>query len=180
MGIRPDTKDWTWVVTTRCEFCGFDPTLLDRTRIADRITDSVDGWRAVVTRAEAADRPNDHTWSPLEYACHVRDVHTVMRERLESMLSVQPAEFANWDQDQAAVDGHYGDQDPQETADRIAKNAAAFADAYREVGDDQWEREGLRGNGASFTVATLAAYALHDLQHHRVDVGLPATPEVMR
>ncbi|MCF8590496.1 DinB family protein [Gordonia liuliyuniae] len=177
MPITPDDKDWTWVTTRRCGFCGFDPGGVHRTQIADRIAESADGWREVLARADADHRRNDHTWSPLEYGCHVRDVHTVMRERLELMLTVTPATFANWDQDEAAVDGRYGEQDPGVVADRLEANAAAFATAYRAVADDEWEREGLRGNGAAFTVWSLAAYALHDLEHHRVDVGLPATPE---
>ncbi|MCF8605859.1 methyltransferase type 12 [Gordonia sp. HY442] len=177
MGITPDTKDWTWVTTRRCEFCGFDPAAVERSEVADRIAASTSGWRGVLARTDVATRPNDHTWSALEYACHVRDVHTVMRERLELMLAVQPAEFANWDQDEAAVDGRYGDQDPSDVADQIDANAAACAAAYRAVPDGQWTREGLRGNGSAFTVDTLAAYAVHDLEHHRVDVGLPARSE---
>lgn len=174
MAITPDTKDWTWVTTRRCEFCGFDPAGVAHRDIADRIEASTAGWREVLAREDVASRPDDHTWSPLEYACHVRDVHTVMRERLELMLTVAPAEFANWDQDEAAVAERYGEQDPRGVADQLEANAARFAAAYRAVGDDQWTREGLRGNGAAFTVSTLASYALHDLQHHRVDVGLPA------
>ncbi|GAA4666162.1 DinB family protein [Gordonia humi] len=176
MAIAPEDKDWTWVTTRRCAFCGFDPGGLVHSEVAGRISASTAGWREVIARPGATVRPNDHTWSPVEYACHVRDVHAVMRERLESMLARQPAHFANWDQDEASAD--YADQDPSTVADDMEANAAAFADAYRSVADDQWTREGLRGDGAVFTATSLAAYALHDLTHHRVDVGLPATPLV--
>ena len=35
----------------------------------------------------------------------------------------------------------------------------------------RWERRGSRSNGSQFTVATLAGYFLHDVEHHLHDVG---------
>lgn len=36
---------------------------------------------------------------------------------------------------------------------------------------EQWARTGRRGDGKDFTVASFAAYFLHDVEHHlRVDV----------
>jgi hypothetical protein len=39
------------------------------------------------------------------------------------------------------------------------------------VSGDAWERRGIRSNGSQFTVATLAVYFLHDVEHHLHDVG---------
>jgi hypothetical protein len=174
MAIEPDTKDWTWVMSRPCTDCGFDPSTVDRDEVGDRIASSADGWANILSGPDATQRPNDSTWSPLEYGCHIRDVHRIMAQRLELILTTEPAEFANWDQDETAVADGYRTQDPTVVAGEIADAAARFAAAYDAVADDQWDRRGLRSNGSSFTVDTFAVYALHDLEHHRVDVGLPA------
>jgi len=44
--------------------------------------------------------------------------------------------------------------------------AAAF-DAVRGA---QWERTGVRSDGAFFTVDSFARYFLHDIEHHLWDV----------
>ncbi|CAM3801413.1 DinB family protein [Tsukamurella strandjordii] len=177
MAITPDTKDWTWVMERACPECGYDPDSVRRTDVGDRIARSAAGWEAVLARPGVAVRPDERTWSPLEYGCHIRDVHRIMRSRLALMLSYDEAvadgaRFANWDQDATADEDDYTAQDPAVVARELAAAAADFADAYRAVGEDQWERRGLRSNGSAFTVDSFARYALHDLEHHRVDVGL--------
>ncbi|WP_026919373.1 DinB family protein [Gordonia shandongensis] len=174
MTIEPESKDWTWVIDTPCVDCGFDPGTLTRAGVADRIAASAAGWETVLSRPGVAERPDPQTWSPLEYACHVRDLYTVMRQRLELMRERQPARFADWDQDAVAVAGDYRGQDPVAVGAALAANAREFADAYRAVPERDWTRRGERGDGRPFTVETLARYAIHDVEHHRVDVGLPA------
>ena len=174
MTIKPDTKDWTWVIALRCSECGFDPAEFQRAEICDRILATVDGWRERLARPDVTHRPNATTWSALEYACHVRDVNAVMTERLEMMLQTQPVDFADWDQNTAEAEAGYNGQDPETVADQLAAATKGFAELYRMVGDDDWSRQGMRSNGSPFTVETLGMYALHDLEHHRVDVGLPA------
>ncbi|ALG84009.1 DinB family protein [Gordonia phthalatica] len=174
MTIKPDTKDWTWVIALRCSECGFDPAEFRRAEICERILATVDGWREVLARPDVTHRPNADTWSPLEYACHVRDVNAVMTERLEMMLQTQPVNFADWDQNSAEAEAGYNAQDPETVADQLEAAAKGFAELYRVVGDDDWARQGMRSNGSPFTVETLGIYAVHDLEHHRVDVGLPA------
>ncbi|GAA1070838.1 DinB family protein [Tsukamurella spumae] len=175
MAIEPDSKDWTWVIERACPACGFDPSTVRREDVADRIARSAVGWDAALARPDARDRPNDETWSVLEYGCHVRDVNRIMRERLDLMLAQDGAAFANWDQDVTAVEDAYGEQDPATVAAELAAAAAAFGAAYRTVGDDDWARTGLRSNGSAFTVESFAVYALHDLEHHRIDVGMENT-----
>jgi hypothetical protein len=174
VAIEPDGKDWTWVLERACPDCGFDPAGVRRGDVPNRIRRSADDWTAVLTRPDAARRPNEHTWSPLEYGCHLRDVHRIMTERLQLMLREQPAHFANWDQDATAVELDYGGQHPGTVAAELAAAAENFATAYAGVTGTQWDRAGLRSNGSAFTVESFAGYALHDLEHHRVDVGLPA------
>ena len=88
-------------------------------------------------------------WSPLEYACHVRDVCRIFGVRATLMLTQTDPSFANWDQDATAVAERY----------------------FERVPADAWGRRGFRSNGSEFTVATLAVYFLHDIEHHLHDVA---------
>jgi SAM-dependent methyltransferase len=169
--IEPDTKDWTWVLERPCAECGFDAPGLDRERLPDAIRDNATLWEVVLGTDDAAVRPAPHLWSPLEYACHVRDVNRLFGERMRLMLTEDAPTFDNWDQDRTAVEDDYGSQDPVKVADEVVAAAEAVAAAYEAVPDDAWQRTGNRSTGDTFTVDTLARYHLHDLVHHAHDVS---------
>jgi SAM-dependent methyltransferase len=171
MSIEPDTKDWTWVLQRSCEDCGFDAPGLSLDRVPQVIRDNATLWEVVLRTDDAAVRPAPHVWSPLEYACHVRDVNRLFLERLRLMLEDDDPTFANWDQDVAAVDGDYLSQDPATVAREVTEAADAVADAYAAVAGEQWQRAGMRSNGDRFTIDTFARYHLHDLVHHAHDVS---------
>ena len=121
------------------------------------------------------------TWSPLEYACHVRDVCRIFGERLALMLGEDAPAFANWDQDATAVEDRYGEQDPATVGREVVEAGAALSTAFARVPDDAWGRTGIRSDGSAFTVLTLGQYGLHDLVHHLWDVGAgpPVNPELV-
>jgi hypothetical protein len=109
-------------------------------------------------------------WSPLEYACHVRDVFRLFGERLALTLDQDDPLFVNWDQDATAVADRYGDQDPTTVAEDLTAAAEAIAAAFEAVPDDAWWRTGRRSDGARFSVETLGRYFAHDPEHHLLDV----------
>ena len=127
-------------------------------------------WTAVLARPDAARRPAPDVWSPLEYACHVRDVCRVFDGRVTLMLTEDAPRFANWDQDETAVAERYGEQDPPVVGAELREAAATVAADFAGVRDEPWGRTGLRSDGSEFTVLTLGQYFLHDLAHHLVDV----------
>jgi len=169
--IEPDTKDWTWVLEQPCEECGFDPAGVAATDLADLIHDNTRGWYGALDGPDAAVRPAPNIWSALEYACHVRDVHRLFRERLTLMLEQDDPQFANWDQDVTAVESRYDEQDPATVSVDLVEAAAEAAAIYAGVEGDQWQRPGRRSNGSVFTVETLGVYHLHDVHHHLHDIG---------
>jgi len=171
MSIEPDLKDWTWVLERPCQECGFDAGRVDVRAAADRVVEMVPSWQAVLARPGAAERPDASTWSPTEYACHVRDVFDLFAQRIGLMLAEDDPRFANWDQDVTAVEQRYDLQDPVVVAGELAVAAEHMAAALRDVPDDAWDRPGRRSNGSRFTVGTLVLYFLHDVEHHLVDVG---------
>ncbi|MFI7482608.1 DinB family protein [Kocuria sp. M1R5S2] len=167
--VPPETKDWTVVIDQGCGECGFRPGY-DVATTGRRTRDTVDRWTAVLDVLGMTDRPGPGTWSPLEYACHVRDLCRVFRERLRLMLEEDDPVFPDWDQNAVAVEEQYNLQDPYEVSGELAQELRATADAFDAVSGSQWARTGRRGDGKEFTVASFAAYFLHDVEHHlRVD-----------
>ncbi len=176
---EPDTKDWTWVLDEVCGECGFDAASVDVTMLGDHLRVNALGWSAVLTTAGASERPGPRAWSATEYACHVRDVHAIFLERLELMLERDEPTFANWDQDETALEQRYDLADPAVVAPVLRANAEAVAAAYDGVPDSAWGRRGVRSNGSAFTVDSLGRYHLHDVVHHLWDVrGLAARATV--
>jgi hypothetical protein len=170
MPIVPDDKDWTWVIDRQCPQCGFDAASVDREHLAERIESTSQSWVAVLAAPGARDRPDDHTWSPLEYGCHVRDVHRVYAGRIGRMLAEDDPRYENWDQDLTAVEERYADQDPSSVAAELAAAAAQLGALFAGVSGDGWERTGQRSDGAAFTVDSIGRYYLHDIEHHLWDV----------
>jgi hypothetical protein len=189
VAITSDTKDWTWVLERACPDCGLDTPAVDPTRVADLVRDNAQAWRSVLADTPTVpSRPAPDVWSPLEYACHVRDVFTLFDERLGLMLHDDDPLFVNWDQDETAVVERYGEQDPVTVAAELELAAQVLAGSFAAVRGDRWGRPGRRGDrwgrpgrrsdGARFTVASFARYFIHDPVHHLWDVTGQRAPAV--
>ncbi len=172
MAIEPETKDWTWVLDRACPECGFDAAAVAPDQVGAMTRDTAAAWQRLLARPrdELTTRPSEDRWSALEYACHVRDVLRIFDQRLALMLTEDDPDFANWDQDDTAVADRYNEQDPAAVAAAIDQAAKPLADRFDGVAGDQWQRTGNRSDGATFTVASLARYFIHDPVHHLVDV----------
>ena len=116
-------------------------------------------------------RPAPTVWSPLEYACHVRDVHVRYLARLEMMLTQDDPHYPNWDQDETAIAQRYHEADPAVVAEELVAASTTLADRFDQVHGHDWERTGVRSDGAEFTIATFAKYFIHDPIHHLHDAG---------
>ena len=171
MVIIPDDKDWTWVLSRPCPECGFDASSATPATVATTIPAVLPRWQSALKRSGVEVRPNEYTWSVLEYACHVRDLFDVFETRLQLMLTEDNPTFENWDQNLTAVENDYGSQDPREVYHELVQAGSDVADAFASVTPEQWPRRGFRSNGSEFTVLTLSGYFLHDLIHHLHDVA---------
>ncbi|GAA3729905.1 DinB family protein [Leifsonia bigeumensis] len=170
MAIEPDTKDWTWVLGKACPECGFDASTTDERDVAGLLRANVAEWPAVLERSDVRVRPDERTWSPLEYAAHVRDVFRLFAVRLDLMLTQDDPIYPNWDQDETAIAEKYNEQDPLVVATGLGAAGRALAAAFDAVPAEAWSRPGRRGDGAKFTIATFARYLIHDPVHHLWDV----------
>ncbi|MEY2452844.1 MAG: hypothetical protein QOD92_2418 [Acidimicrobiaceae bacterium] len=170
MMIEPDIKDWTWVLERPCPDCGYDAATIEPAHVGAGLRDNVELWAPLLMHPAVSERPDDHTWSAVEYACHVRDVFRLFAVRLQLMLDEDGAVFSNWDQDVTAVEDDYASQDATAVGRDLALAGAALADRFDEVPTTGWAHTGLRSDGARFTVETFATYLLHDPTHHIWDV----------
>jgi hypothetical protein len=172
--IVPDDKDWTWVLQRPCPECGFDTRTIERQEIPQLIRENAEGWQEVFkTHPDVRARPKAGVWSPLEYACHVRDVFKLYDYRLGLMLTQDDPLYPNWDQDQTAIEQKYSEQEPDQVIIELRLAAETIAASFAKVEGDQWDRTGNRSDGAKFTVETFARYFIHDPVHHLDDVMTP-------
>jgi len=144
---------------------------IDKADLASTIRTDIASWHKALKTSDSARRPEENTWSVLEYGCHVRDVHRVFAGRVQQMLEEDNPQFANWDQDVTAIEERYGQQDPVEVAQELADAAEAVAQKYEAVSGERWQRPGRRSNGSEFTIETLGKYHLHDVLHHTYDIS---------
>ena len=151
-----------------CEFAAGDMPL---DRAGDLIAAAMRTLRAAMVQPGARTRPSPATWSPLEYACHVRDTCDVFRERIALVLSHDDPTFDNWDQDATAVGKRYADQDPAAVATELDVALSGLRRQLDAVPGDAWDRPALRSNGSRFTLETLVRYLVHDPVHHAHDVS---------
>lgn len=168
--IVPDTKNWTWVLEQACPDCGMDTSRLGFRDLPGLIRANAAAWPTVLERPDVRDRPDPQTWSPLEYAAHVRDVFRIFAVRLQLVLDEDDPAFENWDQDATAVEERYGEQDPQRVSAELTDAARMLAAAFERVPDEALTRTARRSDGARFTTETLGRYFIHDPVHHLWDV----------
>ena len=95
--VEPDVKDWTWVLRETCPECGFTAADVDPRTVPDLVPAQIAFWRRVLVDPRVSERPAPDVWSPLEYACHVRDVYDIFGTRVELIRDEDDPTFRNWD-----------------------------------------------------------------------------------
>ena len=170
MPIIPDIKDWSWVLQRPCPECGFEASAATPATAPGIVNSMLPRWRAALRRPDVAERPDEDTWSVLEYASHVRDVFSLFDHRLDLMLANDDARFDDWDQDLTAVEKDYASADPAEVSAELTAEGEQIAASFAGVPVEDWGRKGTRSNGSEFTVLTFAQYFVHDVVHHLHDV----------
>ena len=171
VSIRPDTKDWTWVLERPCPECGFDPSAVEVTDLPALIHANTRGWYGALDGGDAGVRPDPSTWSRLEYACHVRDVLLVQRERVILARWVETPELAPMARDlRAGFDG-YADQEPAAVARQLTDAALLFGNVLDRLDEQAWDRTLIYNfpEPRERSLRWVAAHTLHELRHHLMD-----------
>ena len=79
----PDTKDWTWVLGSPAPSAASTPAAQGLGRPRRLIRDTARAGRGA-GRSRTSAAAGAERWSPLEYACHVRDVHELFAQRVRA------------------------------------------------------------------------------------------------
>jgi hypothetical protein len=156
-----------------CDECGFTYELAGAESSGPTIGDLVEELAAVLgdPAADLRDRRDPDVWSPLEYACHMRDVLLVQRERVLAARRTDTPSFAPMGRDERVVHDGYAEQDPAAVARQARDAAALFANVLTRLGPD-WERT-VAYNYPVRTERSLrwvAVHTVHEMRHHLLDV----------
>jgi S-DNA-T family DNA segregation ATPase FtsK/SpoIIIE len=117
-------------------------------------------------------RPAADVWSALEYACHVRDVFLVQRDRLYIALVEDKPSFAPMYRDQRATLARYNSQDPEEVAAQLTTAARLIAQAFEGLDAAQLQRFCIYGfpAPAERPVLWIGQHTVHEGEHHFRDI----------
>lgn len=164
----------------RCVECGF---AYDQARAV--------GTGADLIRAEAAElastlgsttdpakRRDPAVWSPLEYACHVRDMLLTQRERVLLARRTEVPEAVPMGRDVRVEHEGYAVQDPVDVVQEIAMAARLFAGVLDRLGPEDWRRGLLYSypDWSERSIAWVAGHTLHEIRHHLRDIRLQSGP----
>jgi hypothetical protein len=167
-----------WFLIVRddsCSECGLVASSVEEGELGVAIVEEARRWYELLTTnsdtPSHSTRPAPGVWSALEYAGHVRDTLTLIADRIQLTIDVENPHFEYQDQEAAVIDRRYNEEDPRDLAEAICANAERFAQMLDSLPSDAWVREGTRLEDELFDIALLARFALHEVRHHRVDVG---------
>src|SRR4051812_39978739 len=161
-------------MSERCSECGYDYDVLAREEIASALRTDAAALRAGIdgtAEASLRHRSLPEVWSPLEYACHVRDVLAVQRERvLLAQVELDP-EFVPMGRDERAVDLRYNEQDPTLVGAQLDTAADALATTLEGLDDAGWGRTGIYNYPTAQlrSVEWIGRHTVHELRHHTRD-----------
>jgi DinB superfamily len=156
----------------RCAECGFTYDL-------DLASESGSGIRAGAAEfgtlltgdAGVRERPKPEVWSVLEYACHLRDVLLVQRERVLLARRIDQPTPEQMGRDERVEHDGYAEQAPADVARQLTDAAQLFAHVLSRLGPADWDRT-LVYHYPEPTVRPLrwvAVHTLHEVRHHLLD-----------
>ena len=117
--------------------------------------------------------PLEDTWSALEYACHVRDVLQIQRERLRRALVEDGYSPVPMGRDERVVEYRYNEQDPIAVADELAAAAEALASDIEAFAPADFERTMIYNypERVERPLTWVVQHTVHEGEHHLLDIG---------
>ena len=116
-------------------------------------------------------RPDDKTWSALEYACHIRDVYSVYTIRLYQTRVEERPMLEPMLNDLRAVRFRYNQREIGAVLGEVADNVAGFIDETTRFSGGDWDRVATRLPGEERTARWLVRQAMHEGVHHLWDIA---------
>ncbi|WP_433734793.1 DinB family protein [Nocardia sp. CA-129566] len=117
-------------------------------------------------------RPAPEVWSPLEYACHVRDVLLAQRERVLLARRADAPALEPMGRDERVEHDGYNDQRPSDVARQLDDAALLFANVLDRLTPPDWNRTVIYNfpDRQERPLHWLALHTLHELRHHLLDI----------
>ncbi|WP_082960522.1 MULTISPECIES: DinB family protein [unclassified Mycobacterium] len=161
-------------MTDRCAGCGFTYDLTAATAAGDDIRVRVTEISEVLRRntIDVRARPRPGVWSPLEYACHVRDVLLVQRERVLAARRSSGARCTPMGRDERADHEGYNEQEPEAVARQLTDAASLFGSVLERLAAEDWDRTVIYNYPESEerSLRWVAVHTVHDVHHHLHDI----------
>jgi S-DNA-T family DNA segregation ATPase FtsK/SpoIIIE len=165
----------------RCEPCQFVYADIDAQTLPERLAAFGTRYRAVLLPPQRPvawydllrTRPAAEVWSALEYACHLRDVFLVQRDRLYTALVEDRPTFPPMYRDQRVTLGCYNEQDPEDIATQLDMAARLIAQAFRVLTPIQLQRLCVYNfpAPAERPLLWVGQHAVHEGEHHLRDIA---------
>lgn len=161
---------------TRCEQCGFGYEEVPPEEVAGRLRDAPSRYRRAlsdVSPESIRTRPDTAVWSALEYACHVRDVLLVQRDRAVLALVEHRPSFARMYRDERVALCDYDRQEMDDVLAQLAMSAALCAMVFEGLDQPAWARPLVYNwpEPAELDLAWLGRHTLHEVEHHLQDIA---------
>ena len=127
-------------------------------------------------------RLDPERWSPLEYACHVRDALLIQRERVLKALRGHGDEVLPMGRDERVMHDGYNEQQPRNVALQVEQAALLFTDLLQRLRPSEWELEVtyLFPAPSPRTLRWVAVHTAHEVLHHLYDIDDGAVPKAQR
>ena len=162
-----------------CAECGFDYDSVTPAEVPVALGSIGDAFREGLEAADTRTlrrRPEPGVWSALEYACHVRDVLFVQRDRLYLALVEDTPSFPRMHRDERVVLAAYNDEDPEAVERQLLVAAQLLARAFARLEEEHWRRNLVYNwpDSERTDVRWLAAHTVHEGRHHLGDFAAVA------
>lgn len=154
--------------------CGFEYRPGETKRAGSDIVETALQLAAMLADAgtDARERRQPGIWSPLEYACHVRDVLLVQRERVLLARRQERPSFDPMGRDERVDHDGYAEQDPSDVASQLSDAARLLANVLGRLPAADWERTVMYNYPAlaERSLGWVGIHTLHEVRHHLEDV----------
>jgi hypothetical protein len=157
----------------QCSECGFSYDLADAPEASRTVRQLAADVAEFLgdTGADLRSRPEPDVWSPLEYACHVRDVLLVQRERILRARRIDGFVCETMGRERVEFDG-WGEQEPGDVARQLSDAALMLANVLDRLPAEDWKRELVYPwpEPATRPLSWVAVHTVHEARHHILDI----------
>jgi DinB superfamily len=122
-------------------------------------------------------RPAPGVWSRLEYACHIRDVLLVQRERVLMVRRGHEDEALPMGRDERVEHDGYNDQQPTDVAVQLEHSALLFDGVLSRLASGDWNRTIVYRfpERTRRSLRWVAVHTEHEVAHHLADIRAQST-----